>query len=81
MLATIYGNCPIIASSMGGDILFEEQPCILVMNRLLSLEIFRLSNVITAKSQFLLDAIREYGSFSSANGSSVLGCITAEISP
>ena len=50
-VAPLIADIPIIVSTMGGDVLFDEQPGSTFGSRLLTRRLFRCADVITVKNK------------------------------
>jgi glycosyltransferase involved in cell wall biosynthesis len=60
-IAGIVGCRPLVVSVMGGDVLFEEQGAPTPIGKWLTMNLLRRADFITAKSQYLVEAVERVG--------------------
>lgn len=62
-MATVANHHPLVVSVMGGDILFDEQGSPTPRGRRLTLELLRSADLITSKSEYLIEVLDRLGGF------------------
>jgi glycosyltransferase involved in cell wall biosynthesis len=64
-MATVANHHPLVVSVMGGDILFDEQGSPTPRGRRLTLQLLESADLITSKSEYLIETLDRLGDFGS----------------